>query len=161
MLKVYVEESSDVAVLYFKGNIVVGVDTTQLQDAGFSHRAARIVILDVSRVDKIEAAGLGALLEVREWAQAKGIELKLVNPTRLVYQVFAIARLDSGFDISFQEDVLSEDVPSQIPPIAAAPSQRARSKPLYRVARRVRHSRSATKLHHFAYRSVSKKGSEM
>ena len=56
MLKVYVEESSDVAVLYFKGNIVVGVDTTQLQDAVFSHRDARIVILDLSRVDKIDAA---------------------------------------------------------------------------------------------------------
>src|SRR6266545_8382470 len=107
MLKVHAEVLADVAVLRFQGHIVNVAETATLRDAVFSQAYASIVLLDLSRVDVIDAAGLGALLELRQWTQANRVEFRLVNPTKLVQQVFAITRLDSVFDISFQEDVLS------------------------------------------------------
>lgn len=108
MLKVQVhaEELGNAAILHFQGRIVNGAETATLRGAVVSQADASIVVLDLSRVDVIDAAGLGALLELREWTQENGMEFRLVNPTRLVQQVFAITRLDSVFDISFQDDVL-------------------------------------------------------
>ena len=60
-----------------------------------------------SPVDLIDAGGLGALLELREWTQLMGIEFKLMNVINRVRQVFEITRLDSVFDIMSEEVVLS------------------------------------------------------
>jgi len=145
MLKVQVEKLSDVAVLYFQGHIVVGAEAATLREAVFSHRDAKILILDLSQVDLIDAAGLGALLELREWTQANGIKFRLENPTRRVQQVFAITCLDSVFDISLQEEVLSGAAPSQTRAIVARPLKWPQPRPLDRFAKRVGLPRTATK----------------
>jgi len=130
MLKVHAEVLADVAVLRFQGHIVNVAETATLRDAVFSQAYASIVLLDLSRVDVIDAAGLGALLELRQWTQANRVEFRLVNPTKLVQQVFAITRLDSVFDISFQEDVLSAAARVEPPAIVAAPLQPAERRPI-------------------------------
>jgi anti-anti-sigma factor len=61
------------------------------------------VVLDLAQVALIDASGLGALLELREWTQSMGIEFRLMNIRKLVQQVFEITRLDTVFEISSPE----------------------------------------------------------
>ncbi len=120
MLKVQAEELADVVVLRLKGHIVRGPETATLRGAVLSHAEVSIVALDLSQVEVIDAGGLSALLELREWTRANGIEFKLVNPSKLVHRLFAITRLDSVFDISLQENALSAGEADMAPAIVAA-----------------------------------------
>jgi len=47
------------------------------------------------------------LLELREQTQSKGIELKLMNITKLVSVVLEITRLNSVFEITSPAEILS------------------------------------------------------
>jgi anti-anti-sigma factor len=105
MLNVYVEKLGDVDVLHFQGWIVYGVATTTLREAVFAQAKARVVVLDLEQVVLIDAAGLGALLELREWTQSRGIVFRLMNVRKLVLQVFEITRLDTVFEISSRESM--------------------------------------------------------
>ena len=99
MLKGHAEKLSKVTILHFQGRIVSGEATTTLREAVVAQVHACAVVLDLAQVDVIDAGGLGALLELREWTQAKGIEFRLINVTRLVRQVLEITRLDTVFKI--------------------------------------------------------------
>ena len=100
MLKVYVEKLGNVHVLHIQGRIVYGVAISTLREAVFAQANASAVVLDLAQVVLIDAGGLGALLELREWTQSKGIEFRLMNIRKLVQQVFEITRLDTVFEIS-------------------------------------------------------------
>jgi len=100
MLKVYVEKLGDVVVLHIQGRIVYGVATTTLREAVLAQAGASAVILDLTQVVLIDAGGLGALLELRQWTQSKGIEFSLTNVRSLVQQVFEITCLNTVFEIS-------------------------------------------------------------
>jgi anti-anti-sigma factor len=104
MLGVEAEESGNIVVLNCIGHIVKGAEAASIRAAVFSKSDASMVVLDLSRVDVIDAYGLGALLELHEWAKANGKGFTLVNPTGLIQRVFAITHLDSVFDISFREE---------------------------------------------------------
>ncbi|MGI8732591.1 MAG: STAS domain-containing protein [Pyrinomonadaceae bacterium] len=99
MLKVHTQKLGDVTILCLRGRIAIG-DTTPLRNAVLSQADASAVVLDLARVNGIDARGLGVLLELREWTQTKGIEFRLRNVTRLLQQVLKITRLDSVFDTS-------------------------------------------------------------
>jgi anti-sigma B factor antagonist len=105
MLKVQAEKLGTVTILHFQGRIVNGIATTTLREAVFAQTRASAVVLNLTQVDLIDAAGLGALLELREWTQSKRIEFRLMNVTRLVQDVLEITRLDSVFEITSQEIV--------------------------------------------------------
>jgi anti-anti-sigma factor len=100
MLNVAIEKRDYTTTLRLRGRIVTGVPTKSLREVVYAQRDARKVILDLAQVDLIDAAGLGALLEMRVWAQSHGIEFKLINVTRRVREVLAITRLDFVFGIS-------------------------------------------------------------
>ena len=106
MLNVFVEKLGDVHVLHIQGRIVYGVATTTVREAVIAQANASAVVLDLAQVVLIDAGGLGALLELREWTQSKGIEFRLKNVRKLVQQVFEITRLDTVFDISSRENML-------------------------------------------------------
>jgi anti-anti-sigma factor len=57
-------------------------------------------VLDLSRVSIVDARGLGAMLELREQAQSKGISFKLMNVGKLVGRVLEVTRLDSVFEVT-------------------------------------------------------------
>lgn len=118
MLKVRAQELTDVVVLHLEGHIVRGAEIAMLRSAVFSQRKARVIALDLSQMNVLDAGGLSALLELREWARANGIEFRLVNLTKPVQRVFAITRLDSVFDISFQDEMISV-APDAAPAIVA------------------------------------------
>jgi anti-anti-sigma factor len=94
MLTVTVKESEDGVVLQCKGRIVRGDETTIL--CAVFRRKERNVILDLSGVDTIDAAGIGSLVSL----QASGIYLTLMNPTEHVRELLKVTQLDSIFEIS-------------------------------------------------------------
>lgn len=93
MLTVTVENFGGVTALHCVGRIVRG-DETALLCAALRQEAENMV-LDLTQVDAIDAAGIGALVSL----QAAGIYLKLVNPAAQVREVLRVTRLDSIFEI--------------------------------------------------------------
>src|SRR5262245_2299567 len=103
MLKVRAQKSEHVVVLYLRGQIVVG-DTDNLRRTVTGVSNASVVILDVARVSRLDAHGLGVLLELRYQLNAKGIDLRLMNVPKLVRQVLQITKLDTVFEIAIETE---------------------------------------------------------
>jgi len=104
MMNVNTTNGPNVAVFCVQGRIVRG-ETEVLRKAVLSQRKVSVVVLDLARVNTIDAGGLGVLLELRQRAESSGIEFRLKNVTELVRQVLEITRLDTVFDISVGKDV--------------------------------------------------------
>jgi len=94
MLNISVDDLGELVVLHCAGRIVSG-DEHALLCAVVQHHG-RTVALDLSLVEAIDAAGIGALVSL----QAAGIYLKLVNPPAVVKDVLRVTKLDSVFEIS-------------------------------------------------------------
>jgi anti-sigma B factor antagonist len=99
MLKVRAQRSGHVVILYMLGQIVVG-DTDNLRRSVTDVADASVLILDLARVSRIDAHGLGVLLELRQQLQAKGIEMRLMNVTKLIRQVLQITKLEAVFEFT-------------------------------------------------------------
>jgi anti-anti-sigma factor len=98
MLKIHTRNFGDVAILYLQGRVVNG-ETTVLSRAVNSQVDAHLVVLDLARVNTIDAHGLGVLLGLREQTLSKGIEFKLMNLTKPVVDVMEITRLNTVFEV--------------------------------------------------------------
>jgi len=98
MLQVAIQQSDDVTTIRCKGRIVLGRDLRGLKVATFFQNTSA-VMLDLSRVNLIDAAGLGALVELHKRFQCVGRRMGLMDPTRFVSHVFKITRLDTLFHI--------------------------------------------------------------
>ena len=97
MLTIDVERSEDVAVVRCAGRLVRGQEVSTLKDAVISENITRIVVLDLSAVEMVDAGGLNALV-------SRGIKLKLVNPSPFVYAMLKCTQLDRVFEISSLHD---------------------------------------------------------
>lgn len=106
MLKVHAKNIGSVAIICLQGRIV-SPETATLRSAVDSQSDVSAVVLDLARVSTVDAAGLGMLLELRERAHSKGIDLKLMNVTNLVSKVLEITRLDSVFEVTSGAEVLA------------------------------------------------------
>ena len=93
MLTITVEHVGESVMLQCVGRIVLGDETALL--CAVMQQEGRKVILDLTQVDAIDAAGIGALLSL----QAAGIYLRLVNPTPQVREVLRITKVDSILEI--------------------------------------------------------------
>ncbi|MFZ0286109.1 MAG: STAS domain-containing protein [Terriglobales bacterium] len=100
MLTIDVEKTGDVAVVRCGGRIVRGQEVRSLRSAVVSEKDSRIVVLDLSDVETLDAGGLTTLLSLHQWALSRGVQLKLVNPSHFVREILALTRLDHVFDIS-------------------------------------------------------------
>ena len=93
-MKVTVESARGVVTVLCQGRLVRGQETALLCAVIQQH--GRDIILDLSGVTAIDAAGIGALLSL----QAAGSYLRLVSPSLAVRQVLRLTSLDSVFEIS-------------------------------------------------------------
>lgn len=98
MLKVHTRNLGNVAVVCLQGRIVNG-ETASLREAVYAQSQVSAVVLDLARVTAVDAGGLGMMLELRRYAESKGIGLRLMNVSKFVRQVLEITRLDSVFEI--------------------------------------------------------------
>ena len=99
MLKVHAKNLGNTAVLCLQGRIVNPEAEVLRQSVG-SQTKVSAIILDLARVNTIDARGLGVMLELRAQAEAKGIRFELMNVNRLVRNVLKLTRLDSVFRIT-------------------------------------------------------------
>jgi anti-sigma B factor antagonist len=105
-LYINIEQAADVAVLQCAGRMVRSQALSLLKDAVTSLSRLRVVVLDLSEVEMLDAGGLGMLVSLHNWACVNGIQLKLVNPSKPVRQMLELTRLTSVFHISSVEDVI-------------------------------------------------------
>ena len=122
MLHVTIEEFGETAILRCAGRIVRGDDAALLCAA--LGQEARDIILDLSRVEAIDAAGVGALISL----QAAGIYLQLMNPGNAVREILRVTKLESIFEIrcaaaaETQEEVERQNGLAAFFPAVAAPA---------------------------------------
>ena len=100
------EQTSDVVVLQCAGRMVRGQALSLLKDTVTSLSQLRVVVLDLSDVEMLDAGGLGLLVSLHNWACVNGIQLKLVNPSKSVRQMLELTRLTSVFHITSVDDVI-------------------------------------------------------
>jgi anti-anti-sigma factor len=93
VLTVSVRDLGEAVILGGQGRIVRGSETAILCAAVQQH--GRNVILDLSQVDAIDGAGVGALVAL----QAAGIYLRLVSANQKVRDVLRDTALESVFEI--------------------------------------------------------------
>jgi anti-anti-sigma factor len=110
MLTVTTENIAGVVVLRCLGRIVRGHETSIL--CMVVRQESRNVVLDLSKVDAIDAAGVGALVAL----QAAGVYLRLLNPTQQVREVLRVTGLDSIFEICESPSTAVTAQPSQATP---------------------------------------------
>ena len=99
VLNVTVQKLGEVAILRCRGRIVRGQETAILCAAVQQH--GRDVILDLRKVDAIDAAGMDVLVSL----QAAGIYLRLMAPGEQVREVLRLTKLDSVFEICEFESI--------------------------------------------------------
>lgn len=95
-----VEKSGSVAVVRCIGRLVRGEEVRTLRKAVVAEGAMRVIVLDLSDVETLDAGGLSALISLHEWSLTRGVQLKLVNPSHFVREILTRTRLDHIFDIS-------------------------------------------------------------
>ena len=105
MLKVQPRNSGTAVIFYLQGQIVNG-ETDVLRNAVAFQPNVSAVILDLAGVNIVDAGGLGAMLELREQANLKGIRFELVNLNKWVRYVLELSRLDSVFDVETEVECL-------------------------------------------------------
>ena len=109
MLKLRIENLGPTAILHVIGHIVIGAETEVLRRAVASQTHVSAVALDLARVSRIDAHGLGVLLQLREQLESRGTEFRLVNVSNLVQQILRMTCLDSVFEIAREGEILSRD----------------------------------------------------
>lgn len=95
MLNVTFESARRVVTVRCRGRLVCGLESA-LFGAAVPHHKRDIIIVDLSGVTAIDAAGIGALISLR----AAATYLRLVDPSETVRQVLRLTNLHSVFDIS-------------------------------------------------------------
>ena len=92
--------AEDVTVICCTGRIAYGIEAAAFSGeiAALAPRTRRVVI-DLSGVEMIDAAGLGALISVALTAQASQCSVKLAAPGNLIRQLLELTKLTSVFEV--------------------------------------------------------------
>jgi len=105
-LKFQVECLQDVAVVNCSGRMVRGVALDEFRHRIERLERVRMLVLDVSEVDHLDAGGLGTLLLVRRWAMRNSVRMKLVNPPVFFRSLLEATHLTSLFEISSLKEAI-------------------------------------------------------
>jgi anti-anti-sigma factor len=105
-LQYQVESQHDVAVVRCSGRLVRGkaLDEFRRGIEGLGH--LRVLVIDLSEIEQLDAGGLGTLLSLRRWTRLNAVQMKLVNPSPFLLRVLEATRLTSVFEISSLEQAL-------------------------------------------------------
>jgi anti-anti-sigma factor len=128
-LNLTIQVLGDAAVLRCTGRITTEV-TNELRNAVLAPPDIRTVVLDLAEVTSVDAAGLGTLVSLRNWATETGTQFKLMNLAPLVEEMLEITNLKKQFEIcsvSEMLDLLCRAIhqPRMAPPATLSSSQLA------------------------------------
>jgi anti-anti-sigma factor len=106
-LQYQVERIEDVAVVRCSGRMVRGAALDEFRRRIELLDRLRVLVLDLSEVQQLDAGGLGTLLLVRRSALQNCARLKLVDPPAFFRRMLEATHLSSVFEISSLKDALS------------------------------------------------------
>src|ERR1035441_10371223 len=115
-LKFQVECLQDVAVVRCSGRMVRGAALDQFRRRIEQLERVRVLVLDVSAVEQLDAAGLGTLLLVRRWATQRSAKVKLVNPPFFFRRLLEATHLTPMFEISSLKEAICILRANECPP---------------------------------------------
>ena len=101
-----IEQQNRIAIVRCSGRLVRGASLDQFERRLEGLESARILVLDLCRVEQVDARGIGVLLELRRWARQHSAQVKLVNPSPFVRRVLEATHLTSIFELSSLEEAL-------------------------------------------------------
>ena len=105
-LRYQVECLHDVAVVRCSGRLVRGKALDDFRRGIERLEHLRVLVVDLSEIEQVDAGGLGVLLLVRRWARLNSVQMKLVNPSPFVLRLLQATRLTAVFEISSLEEAL-------------------------------------------------------
>ena len=105
MLAVNLKDIGETAVLHCVGRIVAGEEVATLKRVVLLQGTRKTIVLDLSRVEFVDGAGMGALVFLRGWTRAVGIRLQLANPSHHVRELLELTNLDSVLEICPSHDI--------------------------------------------------------
>jgi anti-anti-sigma factor len=100
MLTITVDKNGSLSIVRCRGRIVRGQEVHTLRTAVVAEKQSRIIVLDLTEVQSLDAGGLNTLVSLHTWAGSRGIQLKLANPSPFVYEMLKRTRLDRVLEIS-------------------------------------------------------------
>ena len=106
MFNIDVEKTSDVAIVRCMGRLVRGAAVSTLKSVVVSEKSTRMILLDLSEIEALDAGGVNALVGLHHWALTRGIKVKIVDPSRFVLEMMSSFHLDRVFEISSLRDAL-------------------------------------------------------
>ena len=98
MLRIEIQSAPPAATLVCSGRLVLGVEAETLRCVATGRRE-RHLLLDLSRVQVVDAAGLGLLVELHQWARHRGFRLTIANPSRWAHRMLALTSLDRVLNV--------------------------------------------------------------
>ena len=105
MLSLNIHQLGETTVFQCAGRIVFG-ECDILRAAVLARPHCLIAVLDMAEVTAMDAAGLGMLVELRNWAWARRTELKLLNLTPYMEELLQKTNLARRFDVCSARDMV-------------------------------------------------------
>jgi len=102
MLRIEIQSRHGMAILHCSGRVVFGVEVEMLRSMAMA-RAEACVRIDLSHVEKIDATGLGLLVELQTWARAKRRNLTYLDPSEHVWRLIILTKLYNSLEISYSD----------------------------------------------------------
>ncbi len=99
MLRVDIQSAPPNVTLFCSGRLVLGVEAETLRCVATA-RPERHLLLELSRVHGIDAAGLGLLVELHQWAQRHSASLTIARPSVPAHRLIVLTSLDRVLHLS-------------------------------------------------------------
>jgi len=93
MLRIEIQSENGTATLYCSGRIVFGMEVETLRTIARA-RMERHIEIDLEKIETVDAAGLGLLVELQHWATRDRRNLKFQNASDFVGRLITITRLN-------------------------------------------------------------------
>lgn len=106
MLDLGMERIGDLGIVECSGRIVRSEAAFKLRRAVIALDDARVIVLDLSEVTAIAGGGLGMLVFLQQWAADHGIQLKLFNPRKSVFDTLQ-SPISKRFDIASLPEMMN------------------------------------------------------
>ena len=97
MLHFSIQDLGDLGIFHCSGRMVAGNGTRLINAIQASD--VRVVVLDLSEIRVVDAAGLGTLVALQLWATAVGRGLKLLNVTPWVENLLRLTNLYGALEV--------------------------------------------------------------
>ena len=105
-LRYQIDCLQDVAIVGCSGRLVRGAALDEFRKRLERLENLRVLVLDLSAVEQMDAGGMGTLLLLRSWTVQRKVQMRLVNPSPFVQRILEATGLDSVFEISSLEQAL-------------------------------------------------------